>query len=145
MLYLNRTEKGQKVGIAPISAVHYLGRLASTNNRRILDRKPWKVIEKILKRLATLFLYFMTGLAGNLIASWILQDVWLNLFKPMRLVGTMFGVGVAFLLIAWWESRTTQNVELAITGNVFNADEKPVETAFCFVSIRPNNTQSRWI
>jgi len=41
---------------------------------------------------------FALGLAGNLIAGWIQQNAWSNLFTPLRLVVTIIVVGFALLL-----------------------------------------------
>lgn len=49
----------------------------------------------MLKKLVSLLLAFLAGLAGNIIAGWIQQDVWSNVFTPVRLIVT----GVLALLI----------------------------------------------
>ena len=46
------------------------------------------------------------GLLGNLLASWILQDAWDNLFTPWRLAATVVGFGLVILLMAWLDARS---------------------------------------
>jgi tetratricopeptide (TPR) repeat protein len=58
----------------------------------------------MLKQLVSVTLNFFAGLAGNLIAGWIQQDVWTNFFTPARIIGTIIGVAVMLALIAWLES-----------------------------------------
>ena len=55
----------------------------------------------MLKRLVILLLEFGAGLAGNLVAGWIQQDVWSNLFTTTRLLGTLAGAGLMLLILAW--------------------------------------------
>jgi hypothetical protein len=57
----------------------------------------------MLKKWVHLLLSFVVGLAGNLIAGWIQQDVWLNVFTPIRIVVTVILVLLALLLIAHFE------------------------------------------
>lgn len=59
----------------------------------------------MLKRLVILLLEFGAGLTGNLVAGWIQQDVWSNLFTPTRLVGTLAGAGLMLFMLAWLESE----------------------------------------
>jgi hypothetical protein len=59
----------------------------------------------MLKKCVYLLLSFMVGVAGNLIAGWIQQDVWLNAFTPIRIVVTVILVCLALLLIACFERR----------------------------------------
>jgi hypothetical protein len=53
-------------------------------------------------------LNFLAGLAGNLIAGWIQQDVWGNLFTPIRIGGSMVGVVLMIVLRAILESTSKQ-------------------------------------
>ncbi|MBC8493118.1 MAG: ATP-binding protein, partial [Chloroflexi bacterium] len=62
----------------------------------------------MLKRLVQLLLEFGAGLAGNLAAGWIQQDVWSNLFTPARLVGTFLGAGLMLFVLALLESDWLQ-------------------------------------
>jgi membrane protein implicated in regulation of membrane protease activity len=57
----------------------------------------------MLKKCVYLLLSFMVGVAGNLIAGWIQQDVWLNAFTPIRIVVTVILACLALLLIARFE------------------------------------------
>lgn len=59
----------------------------------------------MLKRWVNLLLSFLVGLAGNLMAGWIQQDIWSNLFTPTRILGTAVGVGLTLLVIAWLEKQ----------------------------------------
>ena len=59
----------------------------------------------MFKRLAMLLLEFGAGLAGNLVAGWIQQDEWSNLFTPLRLLGTLAGAGLMLVILAWLESE----------------------------------------
>jgi len=60
---------------------------------------------KLTKRLVWLLLAFVVGLAGNLIAAWIQNDVLQNLFTPRRLAVTGLLVILVLILLAWKESR----------------------------------------
>jgi hypothetical protein len=57
------------------------------------------------RRLIILFLEFSAGLAGNLVAGWIQQGVWFEVFTPLRLLATILGAGLMLLAIVWIESR----------------------------------------
>lgn len=61
----------------------------------------------MLKQLVNLLLTFLVGLAGNLIAGWIQQDIWSNVFTPTRIVITAVGVGLMILVIAWLENESS--------------------------------------
>ncbi|MCA9971025.1 MAG: hypothetical protein KC425_12455 [Anaerolineales bacterium] len=45
----------------------------------------------MLKRLAILLLEFLARLAGHLLAGYIQQDAWQNLYTPPQLLGAMAG------------------------------------------------------
>ncbi|MEW5988925.1 MAG: SUMF1/EgtB/PvdO family nonheme iron enzyme, partial [Chloroflexota bacterium] len=52
-----------------------------------------------------MLLEFGAGLAGNLVAGWIQQDAWQNLFTPIRLAGTAAGAVLMLVVIAWLEGE----------------------------------------
>jgi NACHT domain len=52
----------------------------------------------VLKRLIELLLSAGAGLAGNLVANWIQQDLWTNVFTEARLIGTLVG-GIGMLVV----------------------------------------------
>ena len=53
-----------------------------------------------------LLLSFLVGLAGNLVAGWIQQDVWSNVFTPTRILVTIVGVLLALVIIALLEKKS---------------------------------------
>ncbi|MFB0536741.1 MAG: super-infection exclusion protein B [Anaerolineae bacterium] len=53
----------------------------------------------MLKTLVSLLLSFLAGVAGNLIAGWIQEDVWLNVFTLTRILVTLGLALVTMLLI----------------------------------------------
>jgi hypothetical protein len=59
----------------------------------------------MLKRLTILLAEFGAGLAGNLVAGWIQQDIWMNLFTLNRLAGTAIGAALMLLVLVWLESE----------------------------------------
>ena len=59
----------------------------------------------MFKRLTILLLEFAAGLAGNLVAGWIQQDAWANLFTPARLLATGAGAALMLLLVAMLETQ----------------------------------------
>lgn len=60
----------------------------------------------MFKRLMNLLLSFLVGLAGNLVAGWIQQDVWSNVFTPTRILVTVAGVLLALVIIALLEKKS---------------------------------------
>jgi hypothetical protein len=60
----------------------------------------------MLKRLMSLLLIFLVGLAGNLVAAWIQRDVWSNVFTPTRILVTVMGVLLTSLVIALLERKS---------------------------------------
>jgi hypothetical protein len=62
------------------------------------------------KRFLIVVLEFGFALAGNLIAGWIQQDVWSNLFTPVRLVGTLISVILMGFVIVWLDSSWSRTV-----------------------------------
>ncbi|WP_420643064.1 toll/interleukin-1 receptor domain-containing protein [Candidatus Leptofilum sp.] len=56
-----------------------------------------------MKRTTILALEFLAGLAGNLVAGWIQQDIFSNVFSSSRVIGTIAGVVIMLLLITWLE------------------------------------------
>ena len=89
----------------------------------------------MLKRLASLLLSFLAGLAGNLIAGWIQQDIWSNLFTPARILGTALGVGLMLLAGAWLENKLP--AFLRLQNPVNTATKEKVE------SIEANREKTR--
>ena len=59
----------------------------------------------MLKRFAILLLDFGAGVAGNLVAGWIQQDQWANVFTPPRVVGTLAGVVLMTIVLVLLESE----------------------------------------
>ncbi len=59
----------------------------------------------MFKRLVILLLEFGAGLAGNLLAGWIQQDAWSNLFTTTRFLGALVGAGLMLLILAWLDSE----------------------------------------
>jgi HEAT repeat protein len=57
------------------------------------------------KRLALSLLGFGAGLAGNLVAGWIQQEVFQGVFTPARIMGMVIGAGLMLLVLAWLESE----------------------------------------
>lgn len=60
-----------------------------------------------VKSLLNIGLGAVGGILGNLVASWIVQDLWSNFFTPARIVGAIFGFVLVILLLAWWDATTT--------------------------------------
>ena len=60
----------------------------------------------MLKRWMNLLLGFLVGLAGNLVAGWIQQDVWSNVFTPTRILVTVAAVLLALVVIALLEKKS---------------------------------------
>jgi len=58
-----------------------------------------------LKRFSIIVLGFIASLAGNLIAGWIQQDVWGNLFTPIRIIGALAGAGLLLLIVVLFEDN----------------------------------------
>lgn len=52
------------------------------------------------KRFGVLLLNFIAGMAGNLFAAWVQQDIWHHFFTPVRLIATAITVLVSLVLIA---------------------------------------------
>jgi len=61
-------------------------------------------------RFLIVVLGFGFALAGNLIAGWIQQDVWSNLFTPARLVVTLISAILMGLVIVWLDSSWSRTV-----------------------------------
>ena len=59
----------------------------------------------MLKRITILLLEFSAGLAGNLVAGYIQQDAWQNLFTPARILGALVGAGLMLVVIALLENE----------------------------------------
>jgi len=64
------------------------------------------------KKFIVLVLEFISSLAGNLIAGWIQQDVWLNFFSSERIVGTLGGTIGMLFFIALLDTRLPNNRKL---------------------------------
>jgi len=61
------------------------------------------------KKFIVLVLEFISSLAGNLIAGWIQQDVWLNFFSSERIVGTLGGtIGMLFFIARYKIAQQSQ-------------------------------------
>lgn len=64
----------------------------------------------MIKRLIFLLLEFIAGLTGNLIAGWIQQDRWSNLFTTERLLATIVSAILVMFLLGWLESNQSSTV-----------------------------------
>ncbi len=69
-----------------------------------------------MRRTTILFLEFLAGLGGNLIAGWIQQDIFGNIFSSNRVIGTIIGVALMLLLIAWLEKPRKNAVQKRSTS-----------------------------
>lgn len=61
----------------------------------------------MLKRFTIIIFGFLAGVLGNLIAGYVLQDVWLNVFTPDRLFGTCMATLFMFILLVLLETEPT--------------------------------------
>ena len=52
-----------------------------------------------------LILVTFGGILGNLLAAWLQQDAWDNTFTWPRVVGTLVGLTVVLLLLAWLDRK----------------------------------------
>jgi hypothetical protein len=59
----------------------------------------------MLKKIIIILLNFSAGIAGNLIAGWVQQSVWSNVFTLPRIAGTIVGVLIMLILIAILEQN----------------------------------------
>lgn len=66
----------------------------------------------MLKQTTKLFLEFLAGLAGNLVAAWIQQDAWHNIFTIPRIGGTIIGVTIMLIVIAWLDHSQANPIHL---------------------------------
>jgi hypothetical protein len=64
------------------------------------------------KKLIVLMLEFTSSLAGNLIAGWIQQDAWSNIFSQERIAGTFVGAFVMLFFIALLDTRLSPDHKL---------------------------------
>jgi hypothetical protein len=55
--------------------------------------------------LLNLILLTIGGVLGNILAAWLLQDVWHNVFTLPRLLGTVAGLVAVTGLLAWLDYR----------------------------------------
>jgi len=59
----------------------------------------------MLKQLVILLLGFGAGVLGNLVAGWIQQERWSNVFTLDRVLSAVAGVGLMLVILAWLESE----------------------------------------
>lgn len=82
-----------------------------------------------MKRIIILILEFLAGLAGNLVAGWIQQDVFLDVFTPIRILGTIVGSVLMLLLIflleknrnivnTKWTPRISKQNQISLESNM---------------------------
>lgn len=69
-----------------------------------------------MRRATILFLEFVAALAGNLMAGWIQQDIFNNVFSIYRLVGTIVGAILMLLLITLLDRATSGSNEARPTS-----------------------------
>lgn len=58
----------------------------------------------MIRKLIILSSEFVASLAGNLVAGWIQQDLWFNLFTPPRVLGSLVAIALTLSVIAWLDS-----------------------------------------
>ncbi|GIK43767.1 MAG: hypothetical protein BroJett011_76000 [Chloroflexota bacterium] len=76
----------------------------------ILLIKVTKFIEMI-RTYRILLLEFSAGIAGNLIAGWIQQDIWSSIFTPARVIGTIVFASLTFLALTLIESKKSSSIQ----------------------------------
>ena len=69
-----------------------------------------KNINVMTKRFVKLVVEFLAGISGNLIASWIGNDIWASVFNPVRLVGTVLVGVMAMLVLSAWTGESRNSI-----------------------------------
>ncbi len=60
---------------------------------------------RFARSLFNLTLVAVGGILGNLLAAWVQQDAWGNVFTPLRLALTLAGCVLVVVLLAWLDAR----------------------------------------
>lgn len=99
-----------------------------------------------LRRFLIIALGFIAALAGNLIAGWIQQDVWANLFTPVRIIGASVGVGLVILIVVLLESDQSNKPRSSLISKALKPKPRlsiTVRDITCYVKGEIHETD-RW-